>query len=726
MAAGTYDDFGLSSGDEADLLELAETAEITASQQSQSNGDVSGGRKHGRSTSSQGELPPAKAAKYEETASPQDALDVALNILNTRFKLPKFRLKQELAITRVLTGGSAVVVFPTGGGKSLCYQVPGVAFKPLDRITGNGRGQAEGGITLVVSPLLALMKDQVDALKRLGVRAAALDSTKTREQYLATIDQMREGTLDLLYCAPERLNNEGFVASMANVKGGVRLLAVDEAHCISEWGHAFRPDYLKVARFAKEIKAERVLCLTATATPKVAADVCKAFDIPNEGLFKTPTHRPNLKLLARSFLTKEESYPELIKFLNQHMGPTIIYVTLQKHAESLSERLRKSGIKSRHFHAGMQKEEKERYQDEFMKSENLVICATIAFGMGIDKADIRNVIHYDIPRSLEGYSQEIGRAGRDGQQSYCMLYMCAEDFHLRESFARGDLPSKSSVTGLLQEVFDSKPAHGSIETSLFQQSKDYDIKQTVLKNIYAQLELRFGLLRETTPRYTTYQYKPITPTFFDKSRAAEEIRNASKKAKIWTSVDVNLAARNAKVGRVEIISKLTSWDERGIIALDAKGVQNVYRVLQPLPTSAKEQQSIIDSLYKELEVREQQDLARMEEVSDLIIGRECFSLTLAKHFGDTLPDGKTECGTCSWCESHQPVEMKMPPQVPWNSDAFFAVLKKVPERDDPRYLARIAFGIYSPRVSQAKLAKDQVFGSMEDHQFSVSLILLRT
>jgi superfamily II DNA helicase RecQ len=191
-----------------------------------------------------------------------------------------------------------------------------VAIKLLDKINGVRQGRAEGGITLVVSPLLALMKDQVDALKRLGISAEAMDSTKSREQYLDTVDAMREGNLDILYCAPERLNNEGFVASMASVKGGVRLLAVDEAHCISEWGHAFRPDYLKVARFAKEIQAERVVCLTATATPKVVEDVCKAFDIPpTEGVFRTPTYRDNLRLQARSFLTKEESWPELLTFL---------------------------------------------------------------------------------------------------------------------------------------------------------------------------------------------------------------------------------------------------------------------------------------------------------------------------------------------------------------------------------------------------------------------------
>jgi superfamily II DNA helicase RecQ len=240
----------------------------------------------------------------------------------------------------------------------------------LDKKAGERQGNAEQGITLVVSPLIALMKDQVDALKRRGISAAVLDSTRTKEQYLKTVDAMRDGTLDILYCAPERLNNEGFVANMANVRGGVRLLAVDEAHCISEWGrsfmhrgwfgrrltligHSFRPDYLKVARFSREIHAERVICLTATATPAVAKDVCRAFDIPEAGLFRTSTYRPNLHLHAESYLTKRESLPKLQSFLKAHPGPAIIYVTLQKQAEHLAQQLRSLGFQAtKHFHAG--------------------------------------------------------------------------------------------------------------------------------------------------------------------------------------------------------------------------------------------------------------------------------------------------------------------------------------------------------------------------------------
>lgn len=459
------ENFGLSSSDEIELLNLSQKHEYedtTILKKRKSDIDL------------------ASTSKRTRTNSGKDTtLNVAQSLLQSTFGMKDFRLKQEEVIARLLTGASAVVVFPTGGGKSLCYQLPALCFRNLDKQAGVRQGHAESGITLVVSPLIALMKDQVDALQRRGISAAVLDSTKTQQEYRATIDSMRNGDLDILYCAPERLNNEGFVASMANVRGGIRLLAIDEAHCISEWGHAFRPDYLKVARFAKEIEAERVICLTATATPQVAQDVCKAFAIPKQCLFRTSSYRPNLHLRAESYQTKKQSYPKLRKFLTNNPGPTIIYVTLQKHTEELATQLRSHGFNASSYHAGMHTDDRAQCQNEFMASYDLIVVATIAFGMGIDKANIRNVVHYDVPRSLEGYSQEIGRAGRDGHQSQCILYLCAEDLHLRESFARGDLPSKLSVTKLLNDILSaepSNPVNPVIEVSLFSQSREFDIK----------------------------------------------------------------------------------------------------------------------------------------------------------------------------------------------------------------------------------------------------------
>lgn len=347
------------------------------------------------------------------------------------------------------------------------------------------------------------MKDQVDALRKRGIAADCMDSTKSYDQIQEIRHGLRKGLIKILYCAPERLNNEGFVESMKEVDGGVRLLAVDEAHCISEWGHSFRPDYLKVARFAEEINAERVICLTATATPKVADDICEAFNIEPAGVFRTSPYRPNLQLLAEAVSADKEKMPKVIDFLKKHPGSTLIYVTLQKQAEDIAAQLKKKGQDAAFFHAGMKTEEKHKVQEDFMASKVRIIVATIAFGMGIDKADIRNVIHWDMSSTVEEYSQQIGRAGRDGVMSHCMFYICPEDFYIRENFARGDLPSRSSLRGFLNDIFSGEntalPVGAAFKVNMGMQSNEFDIRRTPLTIIYAALELRFGLLRAITP-----------------------------------------------------------------------------------------------------------------------------------------------------------------------------------------------------------------------------------
>ncbi|TVY71254.1 ATP-dependent DNA helicase RecQ [Lachnellula suecica] len=710
MAPNIEDDdtFGFSSGDEAELLDLATNFEA--------KGDKK--RKH---SSDDDDVPPAK-----RTALDSKSLAFATTTLTRNFGMQAFRLKQEQVISRLLAGKSAAVVFPTGGGKSLCYQIPSLVFSDVDTLT-NIRGPGESGITLCVSPLIALMKDQVDALVRRGIEGVAvMDSTKTREEYMLTASKLRNGDLKLLYCAPERLNNEGFVEQMKYVRGGVRLLAVDEAHCVSEWGHAFRPDYLKVARFAQEIKAERVVCLTATATPRVASDICKAFDIDEKsGLFRTSTYRPNLQLLAESGKAKEDLYPRLCKFLKENPGPSIVYVTLQKQTEALASMLNGKGFKAKSFHAGMDTSLKTLIQEDFMRQENLIIVATIAFGMGIDKATIRNVVHYNIPSSLESYSQEIGRAGRDGKLSKCMFYVCGEDLHLREMFARGDLPSRESIRGVLENIFDSDtmrlPVGGEIQRSQIAQGKEFDIRPTTLSNIYAQLELTHHLIRATTPVYTKYTFKDggtyNAKLKSDKSAEARAISSYAKKASKIYTIDVDAASSRLGIPRADIIRKLNNLNESGALELKPSGVLNVFKVAKALPEASKEIDKIATSIYDVMVKREQEALDRSEEMLALITAKKCFTRSLAQHFGDDLPDGKTECGHCTWCMTHVAVVQQTAPPVKFNYPAFKAILDKVPARDDPRMLARLAFGITSPRITGMKLGRDPIIGSMEDHQF---------
>lgn len=385
-------------------------------------------------------------------------------------------------------------------------------------------------------------------------------------------------------------------------------------------------------------------------------------------------------------------------------------------------RLRQRKLKAEFFHAGMSSQAKVLAQEKFMKSKDLIMVATIAFGMGIDKADIRNVIHYDIPRSIEGYSQEIGRAGRDGLDSQCVLFLCAEDLHLRESMARGDLPSKNAVFALLQSIFSCRVSDDhlqTIEVSPYALGKEFDIRPTTLGSIFAQLELRFGLMRATTPKYTQYRWKVLKSSSWDQSPAAIAIQRGAKKARIWSDIDVELTGRVSGVPRADLVRKLNEWHDGRCIELDVSGVTNVFRVLKDWPPSPTETERLTDELYKDLEVREQQALDRMNQVIDLITGKVCFAHVLASHFGDSLPEDAAQCGHCTWCETKTAVERVSAPERAWNSTAFSKVLETVTARDDPRYLARIAFGIHSPRVTVDKLGKSPVFGSMEDHEFMV-------
>jgi ATP-dependent DNA helicase RecQ len=344
-----------------------------------------------------------------------------LQILHRTFGYPSFRGQQGEIIDHVLGGGSCLVLMPTGGGKSLCYQVPALALE---------------GVALVISPLIALMQDQVRALEQVGIAAAFYNSSLTGEEKQAVRAAATGGRLKLLYVAPETLNTAAFQDFVRRLD--TSLLAVDEAHCVSQWGHDFRPDYLDVARLRERLPDVPLVALTATADPLTRKEVQSRLGLLDARVFASSFDRPNIKY---EIALKESGQKQLLAFLrDRHAGDSgIVYCLSRKKTEETAEFLRRSGIAALPYHAGLDAAVRRENQARFGREEGVVVCATIAFGMGIDKPDVRFVAHLDLPKSIEGYYQETGRAGRDGlPASAFLLYGLGEVVQLRQLIQLGE------------------------------------------------------------------------------------------------------------------------------------------------------------------------------------------------------------------------------------------------------------------------------------------------
>ncbi len=357
-----------------------------------------------------------------------------VNSLEHFFGYSSFRGKQEEIIRHLMGGQDTVVIMPTGAGKSLCFQLPALLLE---------------GTAIVVSPLIALMKNQVDQLVAKGINAGFLNSSLSRAEVTKVRQDVLEGEIKILYVAPETLAKAENLAFFRKIN--LSFIAIDEAHCISEWGHDFRPEYRKLRLVVEELGNRPIIALTATATTKVQKDIQRTLGLEEAKVFKTSFHRENLYY---EVVPKLESKQKLVQFVRKRKGQSgIIYCLSRKKVEELAELLQVNGVKALPYHAGLEPTQRIRHQDAFLNEEVEVVTATIAFGMGIDKADVRYVVHYDVPKSLEGYYQETGRAGRDGNPAHCMMLFSKDDIHKFEKFNKGKSASeRENVRLLLEEM----------------------------------------------------------------------------------------------------------------------------------------------------------------------------------------------------------------------------------------------------------------------------------
>lgn len=372
----------------------------------------------------------------------------SLSSLKTLFGISSFRTSQEKIISDVLSGKNCLVIMPTGMGKSICYQLPALA---LD------------GLTVVLSPLIALMQDQVVKLKRLGIDAAFINSSLSKQDRLQSYENLKQGKYKIVYVSPERFRKKEFIDSLKDRK--VSLLAIDEAHCISQWGHDFRPDYTKIAEFRNILKNPTTIALTATATLEIQKDVIlqmglseSEIEVYNEGIC-----RPNLFLDVQTFVDEPSKSDAVLELLKKQKKSTIVYFNLIQSIEKFSEKLDVQKISHKVYHGKLNPDQRKKIQNQFLKSEDTILLATNAFGMGVDKPNIRTIIHAELPSSLEGYYQEIGRAGRDGESSDCHVFYNQDDLTVLMDFIEWQNPDAVFISRVYKTMEQLGEKLSSIE-----------------------------------------------------------------------------------------------------------------------------------------------------------------------------------------------------------------------------------------------------------------------
>ncbi|WP_407333014.1 ATP-dependent DNA helicase RecQ [Enterovibrio sp. 27052020O] len=632
-----------------------------------------------------------------------------LNTLKQVFGFEGLRGGQQQVVENVLSGHSSAAIFPTGSGKSLCYQLPALHLPHL---------------TLVISPLLALMKDQLDFLKSKGIPAASLDSTLTYDESREVMRAVKAGETKILMISVERLKNERFRQFISSVS--LSLLVVDEAHCISEWGHNFRPDYLKLPVYCKQLNIPQVLLLTATATPQVIADMGTKFSIAAENIVVTGFYRQNLDLNVIACPEQDKAATLLAQFKKTPQAPTIIYVTLQNTAETVAGFLRSEGVPAHAYHAGMPNEERQKIQHRFMQGEINCIVATIAFGMGVDKSDIRAVIHFDLPKSIENYSQEIGRAGRDGQMSTCSVLANRESLSVLENFVYGDTPDRVAIHAVIEDI-GKTPIGASWEVMLNRLSRDSNIRQLPLKTLLVYLELE-GVIEPQYSYFADYRFKALVSIEHiigqfegERKQFVQAVFAASPKSRTWHTVDFEALWQGFQADRKRAVTALDYFADKGWIELESKQMTDVFRVCKPQLLTGTHAEALSDKIHKMFQAKEHSEIQRVHAMLDLFETTTCLSHRLASYFADE--HAPKQCGHCSVCRGHiatLPSASALLPLELSDLQRASQPLLSAASSDvvTPEAMARYLCGIATPLTGRLRLGKTAGFGKFGHYPFA--------
>jgi len=430
--------------------------------------------------------------------------------LRDTFGLDKLRHGQAEVIRSVLEGNNTLAIMPTGAGKSLCYQLPSLHLP---------------GTTIVVSPLISLMKDQVDKLRDAGLEAAQLNSALTAEEHDENLEQIKTEKSDFIFVTPERFTDREFLAELR--KGTINFVVIDEAHCISEWGHDFRPAYLSLGAAVKTLGSPPVLALTATATTEVTADIEKQLDLGKLQVVKTGIYRPNIYFEVKRLTNEREKHEDLMRILNGHEGVGIIYAATVKTVDALTDWLKGFDFKIEKYHGRMKASDRKRNQDAFMNDELKAIVATNAFGMGIDKPEIRFVVHYQMPGSLEAYYQEAGRAGRDGEAATCSLFYQLDDRRTQQFFLGGKHPKFDDILGVYQALETLNAAETPVALATVQEHAN-TVNATKVRVVLSLLK-EMKVVRELRgPQFRLLRVDVKQPELQELARLSEEKVNKDK------------------------------------------------------------------------------------------------------------------------------------------------------------------------------------------------------